>query len=91
PSLSVRPPILPPRGAAVARPALHVVIRGGTIYTRENMGNVRPNHLVLYNLGSDTNLSHPDIGGNIGLSEVPTRTLQIVSTNTTKYPRRSPY
>ncbi|GJW80509.1 hypothetical protein Tco_0144484 [Tanacetum coccineum] len=39
--LPTRPPVPPPRGAAVDRLALHVVILGGIIYTRVNMGNVR--------------------------------------------------
>ncbi|GKD65550.1 hypothetical protein Tco_1307658, partial [Tanacetum coccineum] len=35
--LPVRPPVLPPRGAAVDRPTLHVFILGGIIYTREDI------------------------------------------------------
>ncbi|GJT85805.1 putative ribonuclease H-like domain-containing protein [Tanacetum coccineum] len=38
--LPPRLPIPPPRNAAVDRPALRVVILGGIIYTRENMGNI---------------------------------------------------
>ncbi|GJZ81601.1 hypothetical protein Tco_0646595, partial [Tanacetum coccineum] len=34
-----RPPVLPPHVAAVARPALRVVILGGIIYMREYIGN----------------------------------------------------
>ncbi|GKB26427.1 hypothetical protein Tco_0865828 [Tanacetum coccineum] len=48
--LPTRPPVPPPRGAAVDRPALHVVILGGILYTRENMGNVSFVPLVI--LGS---------------------------------------
>ncbi|GJW06064.1 hypothetical protein Tco_1568487 [Tanacetum coccineum] len=36
--LPVRPPVLPPHGATVDRPALCVVILGGIIYTREDIG-----------------------------------------------------
>ncbi|GJY57906.1 hypothetical protein Tco_0457798 [Tanacetum coccineum] len=39
--LPTRPPVPPPHGAAVDRPALRVIILGGIIYTRENMGNIR--------------------------------------------------
>ncbi|GJX96554.1 ribonuclease H-like domain-containing protein [Tanacetum coccineum] len=39
--LPVRLPVLPPRGAEVARPALRVVILGGIIHTGEDIGNVR--------------------------------------------------
>ncbi|GKG54658.1 hypothetical protein Tco_0560313, partial [Tanacetum coccineum] len=38
--LLVRPPVLPPRGAAVDQLAHCVVILGGIIYMRENIGNV---------------------------------------------------
>nr|GEV27087.1 hypothetical protein [Tanacetum cinerariifolium] len=38
PPLQVRPLILPPRDAVVDRPALHVVILGGIIYIREDIG-----------------------------------------------------
>ncbi|GJT97017.1 hypothetical protein Tco_1092535 [Tanacetum coccineum] len=37
PPLPVRPPVLPPRGAVVDRPALRVIILGDIIYTRENI------------------------------------------------------
>ncbi|GJR01182.1 hypothetical protein Tco_0524166 [Tanacetum coccineum] len=36
-----RPPVAPPRDSAASRPALRVLILGGIIYTRENIGNVR--------------------------------------------------
>ncbi|GJU49404.1 hypothetical protein Tco_1218959 [Tanacetum coccineum] len=39
PPLPVRPPILSPRGAAVDQLALCVVILGGIIYTREDIGD----------------------------------------------------
>ncbi|GKF86979.1 hypothetical protein Tco_0254806, partial [Tanacetum coccineum] len=39
--LPARPPVPHPYDAAVGQPALRVVIDGGIIYTRENMGNVR--------------------------------------------------
>nr|GFB32170.1 reverse transcriptase domain-containing protein [Tanacetum cinerariifolium] len=35
--ITVRSPILPPCAAAVARPALHVVILGSTIYTKKDI------------------------------------------------------
>ncbi|GJS57796.1 serine/threonine-protein kinase HT1-like protein [Tanacetum coccineum] len=38
PPLLVRPPVLLPRGAAVDRPTLYVVILGGILYTREDIG-----------------------------------------------------
>ncbi|GJZ66991.1 hypothetical protein Tco_0630231 [Tanacetum coccineum] len=38
PPLLVCPPVLLPRGAAVDRPALHVVIPDGIIYVREDIG-----------------------------------------------------
>ncbi|GJU52363.1 hypothetical protein Tco_1226077 [Tanacetum coccineum] len=39
--LDALPPVLPPYGVAVARPALHVIILGGIIYTREDICSVR--------------------------------------------------
>nr|GEU68904.1 hypothetical protein [Tanacetum cinerariifolium] len=41
PSLPVRPPVLPPRGATVCWPTLCVVILGGIVYAKEDVGNVR--------------------------------------------------
>nr|GEU72657.1 zinc finger BED domain-containing protein RICESLEEPER 2-like [Tanacetum cinerariifolium] len=41
PPLPAHPPILPPRDAAVGRPALRVITLSGIIHTRENMSNVR--------------------------------------------------
>ncbi|GJX71805.1 hypothetical protein Tco_0308976 [Tanacetum coccineum] len=41
PPLPAHPPVPPPRDTVAGRPALRVVILGGIIYTRENMGNVR--------------------------------------------------
>ncbi|GJY87857.1 hypothetical protein Tco_0502485 [Tanacetum coccineum] len=41
PPLPVRPPILPPRGSAFCRPAFRVVILGGIVYAREDVGTVR--------------------------------------------------
>nr|GEZ41708.1 reverse transcriptase domain-containing protein [Tanacetum cinerariifolium] len=41
PPLPARPPVPPPYDVAEGRPALRVIIFGGIIYTRENMGNVR--------------------------------------------------
>nr|GEX75179.1 hypothetical protein [Tanacetum cinerariifolium] len=41
PPQPVRPHVLPPRSATVDRPALCVVIFGGIIYTREDIGNIR--------------------------------------------------
>ncbi|GJZ23091.1 hypothetical protein Tco_0560550 [Tanacetum coccineum] len=37
PPLPVRPPVLPPRGATVDRPALRVIILGDIVYMRENI------------------------------------------------------
>ncbi|GKD04257.1 hypothetical protein Tco_1179231, partial [Tanacetum coccineum] len=37
PPLPVCPPVLPPRGAAVDRYALRVIILGGIIYMREDI------------------------------------------------------
>nr|GEW94715.1 hypothetical protein [Tanacetum cinerariifolium] len=45
PPLLVHPPVFPPSGAAVDRPALHVVIFGGIIYTREDIGEHMINEL----------------------------------------------
>ncbi|GJY67782.1 hypothetical protein Tco_0470764 [Tanacetum coccineum] len=39
--LPTRSPVSPPRDSATGRPTLQVLILGGIIYTRENMGNVR--------------------------------------------------
>nr|GFD16783.1 hypothetical protein [Tanacetum cinerariifolium] len=39
--LPVRPHILPHLGAVVCQPVLRVVILGGIIYAREDIGNVR--------------------------------------------------
>ncbi|GKG62002.1 hypothetical protein Tco_0623719, partial [Tanacetum coccineum] len=41
PPLPVCPPVLLPRGATVYRPALRVVILGGIVYAREDVGNIR--------------------------------------------------
>nr|GFB28461.1 hypothetical protein [Tanacetum cinerariifolium] len=40
PHLPVHPPVLPPHGVAVCRLALRVVIFGGIVYAREDIGNV---------------------------------------------------
>nr|GFB97552.1 hypothetical protein [Tanacetum cinerariifolium] len=37
PLLPVHLPVLLPRGAAVDRPALHVILLGGIIYMREDI------------------------------------------------------
>nr|GFB36280.1 reverse transcriptase domain-containing protein [Tanacetum cinerariifolium] len=52
PPLPNRPPIPPPRGAAGDRPAHCVVILGGIIYMKENIGNIRDNQKVKYIAGS---------------------------------------
>ncbi|GJW64394.1 hypothetical protein Tco_0116278 [Tanacetum coccineum] len=41
PTLPTRSPVLSPRNSVTCRPALWVLILGGIISTRENMGNVR--------------------------------------------------
>ncbi|GJR41157.1 hypothetical protein Tco_1216841 [Tanacetum coccineum] len=46
PTLPVRPPFLPPCVAAVAWPALRVIILGGIIYTKEDIGNVRHRYAI---------------------------------------------
>ncbi|GJV81577.1 hypothetical protein Tco_1517447 [Tanacetum coccineum] len=43
PPLSVCPPILLPYSVVVVRPALRVIILGGIIYMREDIGNISSN------------------------------------------------
>ncbi|GKF54693.1 hypothetical protein Tco_0165033, partial [Tanacetum coccineum] len=40
PPLLTRSPVPPPSDSVAGRPSLWVLILGGIIYTRENMGNI---------------------------------------------------